>query len=171
MQEYSNAMNRSVESARKANQPELANRLKNVSLQQVEVLKQVENRVPENARKGIQTAINNSRKHQKVLERPARERGTAARPDNSDNKGLEIRVQPSGNTSQPQKNAVQPAREHEPAMEPPSETPPVNNSLEKQEEPEPSVKPNRSNPVADIDKQPDNPVNSSINTGNGLELP
>lgn len=70
MAEYSKQINRSVESAKKANNTNLSKRLGNVSNNHVKVLQDVQQKVPEQAKKGIQKAIENSQKNQKELRLP-----------------------------------------------------------------------------------------------------
>ena len=70
MNEYSKQTNLSVKSAKKANNTELSRRLGNLSDKHVEVLRDVEKKVPEQAKKGIQTAIENSQKNQRDLGMP-----------------------------------------------------------------------------------------------------
>lgn len=77
MEEYSEQVNMSVRNARKANDTELSRRLGNVSDNHVEVLQDVQRKVPEPAKKGIQNAIENSQKNRRELGIPeaARNRG------------------------------------------------------------------------------------------------
>lgn len=81
MQRYSENMNKSAEIAGKSNNSELKNRLRNVSNNQVKTLEEVEKRVPEQARKGIQQAIENSQKNQRALENRPNNRGPGETPD------------------------------------------------------------------------------------------
>jgi len=75
MKQYSQGMNRSIESARKASNSELSERLGNVSDNNVEVLKQVKDKVPPQAQKGIQNAIENSQRSREKLGKPPQARG------------------------------------------------------------------------------------------------
>ena len=77
MAEYSEQVNLSVRSANKANNTELKQRLGNVSNNHVEVLRDIEKKVPEQARKGIQNAIEKSQRNQRELglPEPAQNRG------------------------------------------------------------------------------------------------
>ncbi|MFT4867413.1 MAG: hypothetical protein ACI9LV_000006 [Candidatus Nanohaloarchaea archaeon] len=80
MHRYSENMNKSTEIASSSNNSELKNRLKNVSNNQLKTLEEVERKVPEPARKGIQNAIENSQRNQHALERSAG-RGSQNIPD------------------------------------------------------------------------------------------
>jgi hypothetical protein len=83
MSEYSKQTNLSVRSAKKANNTNLSQRLGNVTKNHVKALQDVQQKVPEQAQKGIQNAIDNSQKNQKDLEMPetARDRGGKGRTD------------------------------------------------------------------------------------------
>lgn len=72
MEEYNRGLNRSVEKAREANSTELSERLGNVTNKHVEVLKDVRERVPEQARTGIDRAIKNSQRNTQNLRNPGR---------------------------------------------------------------------------------------------------
>lgn len=87
MAEYSKQTNLSVRSAKKANNTNLSERLGNVSNNHVKVLQDVQKKVPEQAQKGIQKAIENSQKNQKELGLPkaASERGVTGRTDRPNN--------------------------------------------------------------------------------------
>lgn len=76
MDRYSNEINGSITSARKSNQTELVERLRNVTQDQEKVLEQVQQKVPESAKKGVGKAIKNSRRQQEKL---AQERGKPLR--------------------------------------------------------------------------------------------
>jgi len=93
--QYSDSMNRSVQLARKSGKPEFAQRLKNVSRNQVQVLERKRERVPEQARKGIETAIENSRKNREELDIPeqARDPGRKEKSNNRVKDGLNITVE------------------------------------------------------------------------------
>lgn len=82
MEKYREGMNRSFENAGKANRSELSERLRNVSKNQVKVLEEVKQKVPEPARKGIQNAIDNNRNLEKKLDRPKRPDIPGKKPDN-----------------------------------------------------------------------------------------
>jgi hypothetical protein len=92
MQEYSENMNRSVQVARESGQPEFAERLRNVSRDQVQVLERVRDRVPEQARKGIDRAIENSQRNQQELDLPPQAKGPKNRPETG-KEGLNISVE------------------------------------------------------------------------------
>lgn len=83
MADYSKQINLSVRSARKANNTNLSKKLGNVSNNHIEVLQNVQKKVPEQAQKGIQNAIENSQKHQKELGLPKAtlDRGINGRTD------------------------------------------------------------------------------------------
>lgn len=68
MQRYSENMNKSSEIVSKSNNSELKNRLRNISNNQMQALEQVEKKVPEQAKKGVQNAIEKSQRNQKSLE-------------------------------------------------------------------------------------------------------
>jgi len=87
MAEYSKQTNLSVKSAKKANNTNLSERLEKVNNKHVEVLQDVQQKVPEQAQKGIQNAIENSQKNRKDLGLPeaAKDRGINGRPDRSNN--------------------------------------------------------------------------------------
>lgn len=70
MEDYSKQTNLSIRSAKKANNTNLTERLGNVSNNHVEVLQEVQKKVPEQAQKGIQKAIENSQKNQRELGLP-----------------------------------------------------------------------------------------------------
>lgn len=92
MAEYSKQTNLSIRSAKKANNTNLSKRLGNVSNNHVEVLQEVQKKVPQQAQKGIKNAIENSQKNQKELGLPekAKNRGSKSRTDRS-NKANENR--------------------------------------------------------------------------------
>ncbi len=96
MQDYSQAMNKSVESARKANNSELSQRLGNVSDNNVEVLERVKQQVPPQAQKGIQNAIDNSQKNREVLGKPPQARGK--KPDAPGKQGKKRKENRPGNS-------------------------------------------------------------------------
>lgn len=87
MAEYSRQTNLSVQSAKKVNNTNLSERLGNVSDNHIQTLQDVQKKVPEQAQKGIQKAIENSQKNQKELGLPetARNRGIKGRTDTSNN--------------------------------------------------------------------------------------
>lgn len=72
--EYSQTLNKSVKNARKSGNEELADRLENVTRNHVDFLQNVERNVPENARPGIQNAMENAGKAGKALEKTRQER-------------------------------------------------------------------------------------------------
>lgn len=81
MQEYSDQMNRSVQAAKKSGRPEFAQQLKNVSRDQVQVLEKVRDRVPGQARKGVDRAIESSQKNRQELDLPPQAKGPKNRPE------------------------------------------------------------------------------------------
>ncbi|MFB6166694.1 MAG: DUF5667 domain-containing protein [Candidatus Nanohaloarchaea archaeon] len=107
MDQYSRGMNRSVQTAKRSGKPEFVSRLKNVSSNQVKVLEQVKQQVPGPAKKGIENAIENSRKNQEELELPeqARKRpGTeTGNRDRSRENGINISVGEKPSTGRPGK--------------------------------------------------------------------
>jgi hypothetical protein len=82
MAEYSKQKNLSVNSAREANNTNLSQRLGNVSDNHVEVLQDIQNKVPEQAQKGIQNAIENSQKNRKELNLPEKAQKRVNVPEN-----------------------------------------------------------------------------------------
>lgn len=66
VEEYNRQMNSSVAIAARG-QPDLASKMKNVSSNHVKVLEDMERELPAPARKGVQNAIENSRKNQEKL--------------------------------------------------------------------------------------------------------
>lgn len=67
MNRYSKNMNKSIESASAANKTELKQRLRNVTNNQNNALAELDNKVPAQARKGIQKAMENNRNNQAKL--------------------------------------------------------------------------------------------------------
>lgn len=67
MDRYSENMNKSIESASSTNHTGLKQRLRTVTDNQNQVLEQLDDRVPEQARKGIQEAMENNRRNQDKL--------------------------------------------------------------------------------------------------------
>lgn len=82
MDEYRNTLNKSIRSADRANNTELSSSLENVTSKHVTVLQDVQRKVPEPAKAGIQRAIDNAEKSRKGLEkaREARERAGKGKP-------------------------------------------------------------------------------------------
>lgn len=72
MQDYSRQLNMSVKSAQGANSSELSRRLGNVTDNHVEVLQNVQSKVPEQAQKGIQKAIESSQRGKRELSIPGK---------------------------------------------------------------------------------------------------
>jgi len=70
MEDYSRQVNLSTRMAKKANNTNLSRRLENVSNNHVKTLHKVQKKVPEQAQKGIQNAIENSQKNQRELRVP-----------------------------------------------------------------------------------------------------
>lgn len=99
MVEYSKQTNLSVQSAKKANNTNLSERLRNVSNNHIKALQDVQQKVPEQAQKGIQNAIENSQKNQKELGLPeaAQNRGINGRT-NKKLKDLPNQTGKSGNS-------------------------------------------------------------------------
>lgn len=90
MNRYSENMNRSISSAGRANRSELSKRLDNVTNNQNQALRELEEKVPPQARKGVQNAIDNNRKNQVALGRPEKPGGSAPSDgQRSDNAGRE----------------------------------------------------------------------------------
>jgi hypothetical protein len=89
MAEYSRQTNLSINSAREANNTNLSQRLGNVNDNHVEVLRDVQSKVPEQAQKGIQNAIENSQKNMKELGLPERSQGRGNSPGNIPNQAGE----------------------------------------------------------------------------------
>lgn len=85
MEEYIKQANLSAVSAKKANNTNLSKRLQNVSNNHVKVLQDVQRKVPEQAQKGIQNAIENSQKNQRELDIPdiAQKRGKPRKDSDS----------------------------------------------------------------------------------------
>ena len=95
MQEYGQDMNRSIDSARKANQTRLTERLQNVTTKHIAVLRDVEKNAPAAAKKGLQNAIRNSQKQQEAL---VKLHGNHGKAHENDNGKIGIRVgEPNGN--------------------------------------------------------------------------
>lgn len=67
MQDYTRSVNRSISSARQANRTVLAERLRNVTSGHIQVLEQVDRKVPGPARKGVRNAIEKSRMQQRAI--------------------------------------------------------------------------------------------------------
>ena len=85
IEKYNRQMNRSLEAAGQANSSKLDSQLSNVSRKNVEVLEKVRDKVPEQAKQGIQKAIDNAEKARgkPVMEDPGRdgdERGKPSEP-------------------------------------------------------------------------------------------
>ncbi|MFB6214160.1 MAG: DUF5667 domain-containing protein [Candidatus Nanohaloarchaea archaeon] len=116
MDQYSRGMNRSVQAAKRSGKPEFVSRLKNVSSNQVKVLEQVKQQVPGPAKKGIENAIENSRKNQEELElpeqarkRPGTEKGNS---DESQGRGeVNISVGDKPSTGNPGKGRHEPGEQ------------------------------------------------------------
>lgn len=94
MAEYSRQTNLSIRSAEKANNTNLSQRLGNVSDNHIEVLQDVQSKVPEQAQKGIQNAIENSQKNRKELNLPEKAQKKGNVPENIPDQGRE-NVKPS----------------------------------------------------------------------------
>ena len=69
MERYSENMNKSIERASSSNHTELKERLGNVTTRQNNVLRELQEKVPEKARKGIQNAIDKNGKNREKLGR------------------------------------------------------------------------------------------------------
>lgn len=67
VKEYDRQSNLSIRSAKKANNTEITRKLDNISNKHVEVLQDVKEKVPEQAQKGIQKAIENSQRNRREL--------------------------------------------------------------------------------------------------------
>ena len=87
--EYSKQTNLSIQSAKKAKNTNLSERLGNVSNNHVKALQEVQKKVPEQAQKGIQNAIDNSQKNRKELGLPevAQNKGVNGRTDKPETAG------------------------------------------------------------------------------------
>lgn len=72
MEKYNRNMNSSFETAEKINDSGLSKRLENVSNDQINTLKQIEKRVPKEARKGIEEALENNRKRDSLNGKPGK---------------------------------------------------------------------------------------------------
>ncbi len=80
MEQYSEGLNKSMDAAEKANSTELSSKLDNVTRKQVEVLQRVEKNAPEQAKKGLRNAIENSlNRANKAAKGPRKDVG---RPEN-----------------------------------------------------------------------------------------
>lgn len=86
IEKYNRQMNRSMEAADEANSSRLDSQLSNVSWKNVETLEKVRDKVPEQAKQGIQKAIDNAEKARgkPVMKNPGQGREDAGKPNISE---------------------------------------------------------------------------------------
>lgn len=108
MKRYSENMNRSIASASSANQTDLKEKLANVTNNQNRALEALDDRVPEQAKIGIQRAMDNNRKNQerlgKTKQTPNRPNPKAGAPEQETGKTQESPSDPiTGRATTPEK--------------------------------------------------------------------
>lgn len=91
VEKYSEAMNRSQELASRGEDGELKQKLENVSSRNIQTLEEVKKKVPEEARKGIQNAIDKSKSRRDKMPEAKKQPGAPSRPE----KPQEGETQPS----------------------------------------------------------------------------
>lgn len=154
VEKYSRSLNRSKMLADESGDRELSEKIKNISGKNVQVLEKVRDKVPAQARKGIEKAINNSRKDQipeKDKEQADKEnnRPKLKAPKNRDNK-QNLTKKLKDKTENLMRNSSEKSLERRPSM---NESPEQDNPSENQNlDPETSDRGKNENPLAETGK-------------------